>query len=506
MSVACGSVEDTDTSNGIGGVNASVDATPGTIGYYFPDVNLAAAVGVYLEKEISDIVTQDELDGIESLIATDVRNWQGVSLLPNITLLYIGQSEGYDIQYLEGLKNTPNLTLAIGYSDSEEFEYTMTGDIEVFSDFVDLRELYFWYPFSITGDLSSLPSSLRGLRLEGDGVTGSLTDLERMTDLDTLYLYECSQIRGSSDRLKYFPSLRDLALVGDTNIDINFADVCALTQLVDLTLRNYDITGDLGMLSNLTNLRGLGLSDMPNITGDLNELSKFDGLEGLALNNYRITGDIAILSNFDNLQYMNLSSTSVSGDVKSISGLTDIFFVGLSDTQVVGTVSDFANIPLEEFYVARTQVTGNLADLGKKESLRYVDLSQTSIRVKLEDSALFPNMSPWFHDDTLIQPMIDTANSQLVYQLGLPDQEGNHITIRTNKSDMGFANLFIDSVEVHDYEFTYEKVDEQTHAMQGDLTIGTSYLEGLSAGEHTVTLDFYWGGSVSTTITIATTP
>jgi Leucine-rich repeat (LRR) protein len=491
-----------------------------TINDLFPDDEFAAAVADWLEKEVTDTVKQDELDQIDHLILNGVTDWQGLDYLPNLCRIIFETSGRYDIANLEGLKNVQNLDLSLGSEDGNMF-----GDIDVLSDFIDLKGLFVG-DSSLTGELSSLPNTLESLFFQEDGITGTLAALEGMKNLrDLQFWLPDGQTRGSiSGSTSSLAGLRNLeTLILNDGMDINLSDFSELTKLTSIFLgtageAEETVSGSLSDLSKLADLEGFSLWSLVDhgVTGDLAEFAAdHPKLTGLTIQHQSgITGELADLCVLTELTNFMIDSLSVTGDISSIAGMKNLSSIVLYTSEVKGDIGSLAKLPLTDFNLTKTLVSGNLSDLGSSEDLTGISLRGTPVRVKPEDQALFPNFVT--EDDLFVAPVIDVTNSKLTYQHGLPDQEGNYILISTNKSREGFAKLLIDGVEVPmvpnaentditNYDFEHEEDCWIPVTIPSDVMIWGDYLDQLAAGEHTVTLDYYWGGSVSTTFTVAET-
>jgi hypothetical protein len=490
-----------------------VETTAGTIQDLFQDDNFAASVAEALGKAVTDTVTHAQLNGIYEISCTGVTNWEGLEYLPNLHVVFIGRLNGYDIKYLSALKNIQDLILILG--EFGEDGHTLVGDFSVFSDFTGLYRLLtpgMWMHntiLPITGDLSDLPNNLVEFNVWLDEVTGTLADFEDMEDLIELQIWEGPLIGGSTSSLRELQNLEYVSF-GNTAINVDLSDYSDLTQLKQVFFSGTGmvVQGELSDLSNLLNLEAL--SFYPNsdsefdVSGSVAALKNLTNLKNLNLVYLDgVTGNTTDLSGFTQLEELRITGTGIEGNISNLAGLTNISALSVDASNITGEISSFANMPLTELNLEDTKLTGKLSDLGEKENLSTLGLRRTTIRVAPEDKELFPILEPV--DDIFVAPVIDDTSSQLVYQHGIPDQEGNYIRISTNKSREGFAKLLVDGVEVTNYDFEHESSFDSESAPISDLMIRSDYLEQLSVGEHTVTLDYYWGGSVSTKFTVAET-
>ncbi|MBI4177723.1 MAG: hypothetical protein HY516_05165 [Candidatus Aenigmarchaeota archaeon] len=160
-------------------------------------------------------------------------------------------------------------------------------------------------------DLSQLKglACLQYIDMTGWGVKGDVVNLNALTNLEVLSLYENPEVYGNICSLSGATKLRSLKFAFDPEV---FGDISCLKDLNPETFAatNTKISGDLSGLSGMTNLKALYISGT-GITGDISALSGLTNLEELGISdeypgNSRITGDLASLANLTKLRKASL--------------------------------------------------------------------------------------------------------------------------------------------------------------------------------------------------------
>ena len=161
-----------------------------------------------------------------------------------------------------------------------------------------------------------------------------------------------------------------------------------LRALERLDLRDTNITGDLDMLKENTELRVLSLQNT-RISGNLQSLAKATGLEHLLLRGAQVSGDLVALSYATWWRHLDLAETKVYGDVVALKKAKRLWHLDLAETKVYGDMAGLANLTkLEELYLSNTKVSGDLAMLRWKW-IKHLDLSGTKVSGHFNDWYIF---------------------------------------------------------------------------------------------------------------------
>ena len=157
-------------------------------------------------------------------------------------------------------------------------------------------------------------------------------------------------------------------------------------------LGSYEyITGELGSLSGLQNLKTLELNKMPNVTGDISALSTLTALEGIKLASMvGISGDISSwTSNKPNLKsfYFHYNGDNLivrTSVLATFTGLTNLY---CSYSKVIGSTSDLVtltNLTSLECY-QQSGMTGDIKYFGKLTKLTKLNcFNRTSLSGTIE--------------------------------------------------------------------------------------------------------------------------
>ena len=167
-------------------------------------------------------------------------------------------------------------------------------------------------------------------------------------------------------------SLTDLELTSDVR-DLSDLSICR--GLTSLTL--HEVYGiDFSILSELTALESLDLSNCTVSSGGLKAIGSLENLKSLKLSGCAIT-DVSALSGLTSLEVLDLSGNVIS-DISALGGLTALTDVNLSGN-TIGVISSLASATnLTRLDITDNQVT-SLTPLSNKTSLTELLASQNSI-------------------------------------------------------------------------------------------------------------------------------
>lgn len=160
-------------------------------------------------------------------------------------------------------------------------------------------------------------TSLRTLILDHLQETDQLCDLNEVTSLKELHIWECSKIKKTSIRILMMPHLKKLTLYGKDLEDPGVKDLKLLPNLESLSLSCS--TEDLGSITTLTNLRELNLSACSRLLNtSLTQLKSLPALECLRLIDCSKLTDLALV---ELRKISNLVTLDTRGTCFSIEGL-----------------------------------------------------------------------------------------------------------------------------------------------------------------------------------------
>ena len=247
----------------------------------------------------------------------------------------------------------------------------LTGNLSALSSLHDLQSLYFGDNTGVTGKLSALSNlqDLQYLDLNYTGVTGELGDLKKLNRLWHLDLGGVTGVTGKLGDLSDLSSLEFLHLSSE-GVTGELGDLKKLNRLWHLDLGGVTgVTGNLSALSN--DLNWLDLS-FTGVTGNLSDLSSLD-LSWLKLTDVTgVTGELGVLSGLQGLQHLDLGGvTGVAGNLSALSNLHDLHHLFLNDTGVTGVLGDLNGLSSLQILDLGdvTGVTGVLHDLNGLSSL-----------------------------------------------------------------------------------------------------------------------------------------
>jgi hypothetical protein len=171
----------------------------------------------------------------------------------------------------------------------------------------------------------------------------------------------------NKELLKDVSQLKDLACL--QYLDVTDAkvtgDISALQNLTNLEVLSLystpDILGDICALSKATKMRNFKFAFNPKITGDIACLKDMAKLETFAMTHTQISGDISVFSNMPNLKALYISGTNIHGDICALKNLTNLQELGIADE-----------------YPGNPDITGDLGCLDNLKKLKRVAIYNTS--------------------------------------------------------------------------------------------------------------------------------
>ena len=271
-------------------------------------------------SQVSDI---SPLAGLINLRHLGFRNTNVSDVSPlvgliNLTFLGFPQNDVSDISAVRGLTNLETLRI----------EETLVSDISPVSGLINLTDLRFDH--SSVSDLSPIAGLINLIKVSAwsNPVSGSLSPLVRLTQLEELYI----STEGISDitsitPVANFTALKDLALRGFRISDISA--LARLTELNYLSLDSNDIS-DISPLAGLTNLTALEIND--NKISDVSPLAGLTNLTEIEISDNKIS-DVSPLAGLTRLNFLQLQHNKIS-DVRPLAKLTNLKWLGLYNNEI----------------------------------------------------------------------------------------------------------------------------------------------------------------------------
>jgi uncharacterized repeat protein (TIGR02543 family) len=508
-------VSDSDVSSG------DLNAHPRPLNKVFPDKYLATAVAANLGiSDMSEMVTQDRLDGVWSLTIDTVTDWTGVEKLRNMWSVTLRPTSEYDISHLEGLANAPDEELSLSIYEPYNFTGRMvSGDISVLSKLTNLTSLSLGYSTALTGDIDSLTSltklksltinsqnsdvegingsinnfynlvDLEYLYIDNNNINGDLSDLNKLTKLNSLYIYY-SSIDGSIEGLSNLVELRYLS-INSTNITGALQSLSGLTQLQYLSLYAQKVTGSLSDLSKLSSLTSLsigigelgngfqGLSDLPNLQSVLisdnslnDSISNFGEMKTLTY--LELSGQMSV--NIDNLSGLsslyNLSiNANLSGDISNLGSLENLNYLHLGgyysmESSIQGDISSLSTLrSLTSLSLSNIKIAGNISELSALQNLTYLSLNGIGVDGDIDGISEL-NLDNVDLSNTLVSGDINALSKMTSLNslyLSYTDVSGDI------KALASLEDLY--SLSINNTEVTGDLSDLGTHAKLNNLSI-----------------------------------
>ncbi|EJU4176952.1 leucine-rich repeat domain-containing protein [Listeria monocytogenes] len=246
---------------------------PNKISVIFPDATVAIVMKGKLGKSsVDDIVTQNELDTVRSVLMSGPRDLSGFETLTNLNALYGDNSQISDISPLTNLTNLNRIDLM----------NNKVSDISPLTNLINLEHLSLGD--NQISDISPLTNltSLKRVVLNNNQIS-DISPLANSTNIETLNLDD-NQISDISP-LTNFADMFQLYLNDNQISDISPLSNLA-TEMWDLELNDNQIS-DLNPLTNLINLEYLELDG--NQISDISPLSNLTTLSDLYLGNQQVT-------------------------------------------------------------------------------------------------------------------------------------------------------------------------------------------------------------------------
>ncbi|MYC20918.1 MAG: hypothetical protein F4X62_05470 [Caldilineaceae bacterium SB0662_bin_25] len=278
------------------------------------------------------------------------------------------------------------------------------------------------------------------LRLEQNGLRGSLSALNAFTYLTTLFLYD-NQLTGPIPELSALTNL-EYVWLSDNQFSGPIPALKTLTNLRYLDLAYNQLTGPIPDLSALTNLQQLILISN-RLTGSIPDLSASTYLWNLTLSENQLTGSIAARSLPPDLWVLSLDTNQLTGTIPDLSTHTNLSYLRLDTNQLTGPILDLGALTnLTSIFLGNNQLTGSIPDVSALTKLRSLSLGNNQLTGSIPDVSTLTELDYLRLDSNqLTGPMPDVSaltkltSLTLSYnQLTGPILNLNHLTRLTSLS------------------------------------------------------------------------
>lgn len=349
----------------------------------FEVINMSSSI-----TNLKDLKPCIKLETLNLTLGNNVSDINAISEMKNLKELHIALNGlNVDISPLKKLKNIETLEISKAHGNNQSgYEYISKLDFDTISTLSSLKTLTIndLNPDIKEFEQLSQIKGLQSLAIEGNGKIDDLSWISKLTDLETLSLYniaiaDISPLSGLNklESLNlHGNSIKDITAIQTlTNLkqlllsDNQIIDISALKQLINLDRiwlfenKIYDLTPlaelknlkhlvldkndikDVAPLSGLTSLEELKLDE--NQIVDIEPLRTLKNIKELRLSKNKIT-DIRPLSELKNLTHIFLDNNNIE-DVKPLSGAIQLFSLDLQNNQIkdigpLSTLSGAANL------------------------------------------------------------------------------------------------------------------------------------------------------------------
>lgn len=234
-----------------------------------------------------------------------------------------------------------------------------------------------WY--GVTCDQTM--SNVIGISLENNNLTGSLTELDRLTKLSA-FLVTQNHLTGGFPTLNgltnlstfyagrnqiqgQIPTLQGLTNLAYFDVSSNqlsgaIPPLTGLTKLVYFTATNNGLSGQIPSLSGLTELVTIGLYSN-RLSGPMPPLAGLTNLTNVYLFDNQLSGPIPPLAGLTKLSDFWVGGNGLSGPIPPLSGLTSLSRLYANSNQLTGAIPSLSGLSrLTELIVSDNQLTGQM--------------------------------------------------------------------------------------------------------------------------------------------------
>ena len=289
----------------------------------------------------------------------------------------------------------------------------LTGPIPDLSRLTSLTTLWL-HENQLTGRIPPLPASLTTLWLHDNRLSGPIPNT-LPTSLMILWLHD-NRLNGPIPDLSTLTSLKELWLNGNfltgeiptkPDPNDNTRQVLALPpSLLQLSLHDNQLSGEIPDLSSLTSLRELTLYDN-SLRGPIPPLPA--SLTTLALQNNQLSGEIPDLSSLTSLTQLHLYNNRLSGEIPDLSSLTSLTHLYLHNNLLSGPIPNTLPTSLMILWLHDNRLNGEIPDLSSLSKLIHLFLHNNLLSGPIPNTLPTSLMILWVHDNRLNGPIPDLS-------------------------------------------------------------------------------------------------
>ncbi|MFC2145604.1 leucine-rich repeat domain-containing protein, partial [Actinomycetota bacterium] len=207
-----------------------------------------------------------------------------------------------------------------------------------------------------------------------------ITDITALENIDTL-----EELNLRSNNITDITALSGLKKLVYLNINSNkniesIEPIADLTNLKTLIMRNVDAGEEIGLLTNLVNLKRLNIRNCS--ISDISFIAGCNQLEELDLGENNIT-DITALENINTLEELNLRNNNIT-DITALSGLKELVYLNINSNKNIESIEPIADLTNLKTLIMRNVDAGeeiglltNLVNL-KRLNIRNCSISDIS--------------------------------------------------------------------------------------------------------------------------------
>ena len=211
----------------------------------------------------------------------------------------------------------------------------------------------------------------------GKGLTSLPAEIEKLTNLTELYLYN-NQLTSLPAEIGKLTNLIKLIL-SDNQLTSLPAEIGELTNLTKLDLAGNQLTSLPAEIEKLTNLTELDLSDNK-LTSLLAETVKLTNLTSLILSKNELKALPAEIEKLTNLTELDLSKNELKALPPEIGKLTNLTTLNLSDNKLTSLPAEIVKLTnLTTLNLSDNKLTSLPAEIGKLTNLTTLNLSHNQL-------------------------------------------------------------------------------------------------------------------------------
>lgn len=247
------------------------------------------------------------------------------------------------------------------------------------NEVVDSIYLYSIYEHTgITLEETSIPEDVVYLSISNSEIIGDIHSLINLKKIKYINFNKCKKLAGNLSDLKGM-DLEYLRIAYCDNIIGKLDSLSNMNNLKYLSLYSYyNVTGNIEDIQRLGELRHLDIFGLQNVEGDIKALLNLPKIEYLRLYATRLTGNMGTISSLKNLKYLELSTNKyLWGNISQLSDLTLIKELNVSySRRIYGNVASLNSLgSLDRLQIKFCPLVGGTIQLknGDIIKVRYFD-------------------------------------------------------------------------------------------------------------------------------------